>query len=265
MPGRPSRPTRAPRRRQRCPARAVHRAPEAIQWFERALVGSPELRWARLNLGIAYQESGNTQQAGEQYRRVLESATGGSRERQVAIQLKQQRVVSGFSRLRKKGAAPKRCPFPRPRKAGPCNIPRRGAGTRSGPRLFGRWRVARERRRPGAALASAKPVVGSVTRRFVVVPLLRVQRVEQVEHLGDRLNPHASLERERLGHARVEERLGEQPSAVHRLALANVLDAHAVGVCVVARGHERPRRNVVDLAVEVRSRPSIRLTGSAER
>ena len=62
----------------------AHRAAEAMPWFERALAGSPRFVEAVLNLGIAYQESGNPTKAAEQYRRVLEVAPHGSREYQAA-------------------------------------------------------------------------------------------------------------------------------------------------------------------------------------
>ena len=49
--------------------------------------GSPRFIEAVLNLGIAYQESGNAAKAAEQYRRVLELAPRGSREYQAAATL----------------------------------------------------------------------------------------------------------------------------------------------------------------------------------
>ena len=58
-----------------------------MPWFERALAGSPRFVEAVLNLGIAYQESGNPTKAAEQYRRVLELAPHGSREYQAAATL----------------------------------------------------------------------------------------------------------------------------------------------------------------------------------
>jgi len=64
-----------------------HRAGEAIPFFERALAGSPRFAEARLNLGIAYQESGDSEKAAEQYRRVLELVSPGSREYQAAMAL----------------------------------------------------------------------------------------------------------------------------------------------------------------------------------
>ncbi len=64
-----------------------HRAPEAIQWFGRAIASDPRLNEAQLNLGIAYQESGDTKRAAEQYRKVIAAAPGGSREKQAAREL----------------------------------------------------------------------------------------------------------------------------------------------------------------------------------
>ena len=65
----------------------VKRAPEAIRWFEQALAGSPRFVEARLNLGIAYQESGNREKAMEQYRRVLAEAAAGTKEHRAASEL----------------------------------------------------------------------------------------------------------------------------------------------------------------------------------
>jgi tetratricopeptide (TPR) repeat protein len=65
----------------------AHRPQEAIRWFEQALAGSQGFVEARLNLGIAYQESGNTDRAAEQYRRVVADASPGSRESQAARSL----------------------------------------------------------------------------------------------------------------------------------------------------------------------------------
>jgi tetratricopeptide (TPR) repeat protein len=63
------------------------RAPEAIRWFEQALAGTPAFIEARLNLGIAYQESGNREKAMETYRRVLADASPGSKEHRAATDL----------------------------------------------------------------------------------------------------------------------------------------------------------------------------------
>ena len=88
--GKRSRPTRGrptpPTAWACCWCRRIARA-EAVPWFERALAGSPRFVEALLNLGIAYQESGNTAKAAEQYRRVLELAPHGSREYQAAATL----------------------------------------------------------------------------------------------------------------------------------------------------------------------------------
>ena len=64
-----------------------HRAADAIRWFEQALAGSPRFIEARLNLGIAYQESGNREKAIEAYRRVIAEGSAASKEHQAATQL----------------------------------------------------------------------------------------------------------------------------------------------------------------------------------
>jgi choline-sulfatase len=63
------------------------RAAEAIPLFERALAASPEFAEARLNLAIAYQESGQRERAAAAYRDVLARARPGSRERRAAADL----------------------------------------------------------------------------------------------------------------------------------------------------------------------------------
>lgn len=63
------------------------RAGEAIRWFEQALAGSPSFVEARLNLGIAYQETGQRDKAIEAYRRVLAAGAPGSREYDAAEKL----------------------------------------------------------------------------------------------------------------------------------------------------------------------------------
>jgi arylsulfatase A-like enzyme/Flp pilus assembly protein TadD len=63
------------------------RAPEAVPFFERAIASDPRLYEAQLNLGIAYQESGDARRAAEQYRKVMTAAPGGSREKQAAREL----------------------------------------------------------------------------------------------------------------------------------------------------------------------------------
>ena len=64
-----------------------HRAAEAVRWFEQALAGAPGFMEARLNLGIAYQESGNRDKALEIYKRVLAESAAGSKEHRAATDL----------------------------------------------------------------------------------------------------------------------------------------------------------------------------------
>jgi arylsulfatase A-like enzyme len=59
---------------------------EAIAWFERALAAAPESVEARLNLGIARQQSGDPIRAAQEYRLVL-AARGASREKEAAAKL----------------------------------------------------------------------------------------------------------------------------------------------------------------------------------
>ncbi len=66
------------------------RAADAIPWFERALTSSPGFSEARLNLGIAYQESGQRQKAIDAYRAVLATAPPKAREREAAAALMRQ-------------------------------------------------------------------------------------------------------------------------------------------------------------------------------
>ncbi|MEX1126973.1 MAG: sulfatase-like hydrolase/transferase [Vicinamibacterales bacterium] len=64
------------------------RAAEAVPLFERALRRDPALHEARLNLGIAYQESGDTARAAAAYRDVLATAPPSARrEREAAAAL----------------------------------------------------------------------------------------------------------------------------------------------------------------------------------
>ncbi|HSL21123.1 MAG TPA: sulfatase-like hydrolase/transferase [Vicinamibacterales bacterium] len=63
------------------------RPAEAIAWFERAIAAEPSLHEAQLNLGIAYQESGDTRRAAEQYRKVIAAAPAGSHEKRAAGKL----------------------------------------------------------------------------------------------------------------------------------------------------------------------------------
>jgi Flp pilus assembly protein TadD len=66
-------------------------AAQAIPLFTRALQRDPELHEARLNLGIAYQESGDRVRAAETYRQLLTlTPPAGLRERQAAQQLLRQ-------------------------------------------------------------------------------------------------------------------------------------------------------------------------------
>jgi tetratricopeptide (TPR) repeat protein len=62
------------------------RPAEAVAWFERALASAPDFVEARLNLGIALQETGQTGRAIEQYRQVL-NARGAAREKEAAAKL----------------------------------------------------------------------------------------------------------------------------------------------------------------------------------
>jgi tetratricopeptide (TPR) repeat protein len=63
------------------------RANDAIALFERAIDVSPAFTEARLNLGIAYQQSGQPSRAIEAYRDVLARARPGSPERRAATDL----------------------------------------------------------------------------------------------------------------------------------------------------------------------------------
>jgi arylsulfatase A-like enzyme/Flp pilus assembly protein TadD len=60
------------------------RPAEAIPFFQQALTRDSALHEARLNLGIAYQESGDAAKAAETYRQILRSAPPASRERKAA-------------------------------------------------------------------------------------------------------------------------------------------------------------------------------------
>jgi tetratricopeptide (TPR) repeat protein len=64
------------------------KAAEAIPWFERALQRAPDFYEARLNLGIAYQQSGNRDRAIATYRALLADAPPRfARERRAATEL----------------------------------------------------------------------------------------------------------------------------------------------------------------------------------
>jgi cytochrome c-type biogenesis protein CcmH/NrfG len=60
---------------------------DAIPWFERALRLSPDFVEARLNLGIAYQESGERDRARAAYQAVLAQAARSAPERRAAADL----------------------------------------------------------------------------------------------------------------------------------------------------------------------------------
>src|SRR5260221_5433503 len=72
----------------------AHHAADAVRWFDQALAGSPAFTEARLNLGIAYQESGNRDKAMEAYRRVLAEAVARGNEHRAAAEL-----LAAISRL----------------------------------------------------------------------------------------------------------------------------------------------------------------------
>jgi len=58
-----------------------------VTWFERALAAAPDFVEARLNLGIALQQSGQPARAAEVYRRVLAAPPTHVREREAAAKL----------------------------------------------------------------------------------------------------------------------------------------------------------------------------------
>jgi cytochrome c-type biogenesis protein CcmH len=60
---------------------------EAVAWFERAIAASPEFVEARLNLGIALQQSGQPARAAEIYRAILSAPKKYARERDAAAKL----------------------------------------------------------------------------------------------------------------------------------------------------------------------------------
>ncbi|MEP6918338.1 MAG: tetratricopeptide repeat protein, partial [Acidobacteriota bacterium] len=64
-----------------------HRAADAVPLFERALARMPAFHEARLNLGIACQESGQRDRALAAYRQVVASAPRNSREWRAATRL----------------------------------------------------------------------------------------------------------------------------------------------------------------------------------
>ena len=64
---------------------------DAVQWFERAIEHAPDFYEARLNLGIALQESGQRERAAAVYREILAKAPPRfRREREAAAQLQRQ-------------------------------------------------------------------------------------------------------------------------------------------------------------------------------
>jgi arylsulfatase A-like enzyme/tetratricopeptide (TPR) repeat protein len=65
----------------------TNRAADAVPWFERAVAGSADFAEARLNLGIALQQSGDSARAADEYRRVLASPARDSREKEAAATL----------------------------------------------------------------------------------------------------------------------------------------------------------------------------------
>ena len=73
---------------QAAPAPAgAGRPAEAAPWLERAIAAAPDLVEARLNLGIALQQSGQPARASEAYRQVLAAPARFKRERDAAAKL----------------------------------------------------------------------------------------------------------------------------------------------------------------------------------
>jgi Flp pilus assembly protein TadD len=67
------------------------KAADGIPWLERAVKGAPDFFEARLNLGIAYQESGQRERAADVYRQILAVAPPRFvRERRAAADLLRQ-------------------------------------------------------------------------------------------------------------------------------------------------------------------------------
>ena len=60
---------------------------EAVPWFEKAIAAAPDFFEARLNLGIALQQSGQVARASEVYRQVLAAPGRFTRERDAAAKL----------------------------------------------------------------------------------------------------------------------------------------------------------------------------------
>jgi Tfp pilus assembly protein PilF len=65
----------------------MNRPADAVPYFERAIAATPDLVEARLNLGIALQQSGQTARAAEAYRQVLAAPARFKRERDAAAKL----------------------------------------------------------------------------------------------------------------------------------------------------------------------------------
>ena len=63
------------------------RPAEAVPLFERALAAAPDFLEARLNLGIALQQSGQNARAADVYRQVLAAPARYKRERDAAAHL----------------------------------------------------------------------------------------------------------------------------------------------------------------------------------
>jgi Tfp pilus assembly protein PilF len=63
---------------------------DAVVYFDRVLQRAPGMYQARLNLGVAYQQSAQLERAAEAYRAVIDSAPPGSRERDAATTLLRQ-------------------------------------------------------------------------------------------------------------------------------------------------------------------------------
>ncbi len=65
----------------------ANRSADAAPWFERAIAAAPDLVEARLNLGIALQQSGQTARAADAYRLVLAARGTHPREKDAARKL----------------------------------------------------------------------------------------------------------------------------------------------------------------------------------
>ena len=117
-----------------------------------------------------------------------------------------------------------------------------------------------------SSAGSAAPVVGTMTRARKPLGLIVV---EQVEDLADRFHVRAAAEVEHLREAHVGLRLGHAAAAVHRLAVAELLERRLRSDAASRRRTSRRRYALVGMSTaspsRLRSRPSIRSTGSAER